>query len=234
MRRLRVALAVAGVCVVAAACSGSPKTSAPASSSSPSSSAPPPAPVAVSALEGLLLSPADINTALGATAMTSVKTRTAMSDDSSTVADQDCRAIDNPAEASPYAGSGWTSVSEQDLQEPGDQFTHVVRQAVVSFPSATAAAAFFDASTHRWPACANRQYTETQPGKPDAVWTVGPISVTASTLSNTQTWEGHNGWACQRALTVRNNVAVDVLACSYGPADTAVTIAHQIAAKIPT
>jgi hypothetical protein len=46
--------------------------------------------------------------------------------------------------------------------------------------------------------------------------------------------EGGNGWNCQRALTVRNNVAVDVMACSSGQGDFAVNIARQIANKVPT
>jgi hypothetical protein len=35
-------------------------------------------------------------------------------------------------------------------------------------------------------------------------------------------------------LTVANNVAIDVTACSGNPADSAVNIARQIAAKVPT
>jgi hypothetical protein len=58
---------------------------------------------------------------------------------------------------------------------------------------------------------------------------VGPIANTNGTLSTTDTLKGANGWACQRALTVSNNIAIDVAACSDNPADAAVNIAHQIA-----
>ena len=37
--------------------------------------------------------------------------------------------------------------------------------------------------------------------------------------------------SCERALTVANNVAVDVTAC-LGPPSAAISIAHQIAAKV--
>jgi serine/threonine kinase PknH len=237
MRRFTAA-AVAGVCVLAAACGGN-NSSAPAASSAKagaggSTTSTPPPPVAVSALDGLLLSPDQINTAMGATAMTVGQTYTRMADAGPNVADVNCRSVHNSAESSAFADSGWTALRGQQMQEPGDNFTHFVKQNVVSFPSATAAAAFFDASTHRWPACSNRQYTFTQSGQPNSVWTAGPISTTAGTLSTTTTEEGGNGWACQRALTVRNNVAVDIGACSYSPANSAVNIAHQIAAKIPT
>jgi hypothetical protein len=51
-------------------------------------------------------------------------------------------------------------------------------------------------------------------------------------LSSTRTQEGLRGWGCQRALTVANNVAVDVDSCSYSPDDSAVTVAQKIAAKV--
>jgi PknH-like extracellular domain len=66
------------------------------------------------------------------------------------------------------------------------------------------------------------------------VWTVGPVSNTNGTLSATRPQVGGNGWTCQRALTVANNVAIDVSACSYTQSDSAINIAHQIAAKVPT
>jgi PknH-like extracellular domain len=63
---------------------------------------------------------------------------------------------------------------------------------------------------------------------------VEPITVTTDTLSTTKTQEGGNGYASQRALTVRNNVAVDVTACSSTLLpDVAVNIAHQIAPRFP-
>jgi hypothetical protein len=41
-------------------------------------------------------------------------------------------------------------------------------------------------------------------------------------------------WTIQRALTVRNNVVIDVKAMSYSPSSQlAVDIARQIAAKVP-
>ncbi|WP_422226661.1 sensor domain-containing protein [Mycobacterium sp.] len=73
-----------------------------------------------------------------------------------------------------YAGSGWSASRLLNLQEPGDTWTHLVFQDVVLFSSARDADAFFTASAQQWPACANRQYTFTQAGKPSVV-TVGPV-----------------------------------------------------------
>jgi hypothetical protein len=53
-------------------------------------------------------------------------------------------------------------------------------------------------------------------------------------LSVTATQENSDGWACQRVLTVSNNVAIDTTLCSSNPADSAVNIARQIATEVPT
>ena len=97
------------------------------------------------------------------------------------------------------------------------------------FPSADDAARFFTASAQRWPACSNRQYHYIEPGKPDVVFALGPIANTNRTLSTTRA--SGDGWVCRRALTVSNNVAIDVAACPDQPADAAVNIADQIAPK---
>ena len=73
-------------------------------------------------------------------------------------------------------------------------------------------------------------------GLPGSLWDVGPISNTNGTLSTTATQQNANepGWACGRALAQRNNVLIDVNTCSADPADSAVNIANQIAARVPT
>jgi hypothetical protein len=213
MRRLTVALALASACIFVASCGTSKHP-----------------PVAAEALDGVLLSIAEIEIAMNAQGIAVNGTSTEMSDDGPSVPDKDCRFIDLPAETSVYNGSGSIAVRSQYLREPID-LVHQVWQAVVSFPSANDAARFFSASAQRWPACSNRQYHYiNDPGTPDTVWTVGQIANLSDTLSATRGTEG--GWACQRALTVSNNVAVDVAACSASPADAGVNIAHQIAAKV--
>jgi serine/threonine kinase PknH len=203
------------------------------------------APIAEAALDGLLLSPDQINTTMGSTEMTVTGLNhapTVMDDDIANVADAACRPLNGNLLASAYAGSGWTAFREQVLRDPGDQWIHDADQGVVLFASARDADAFFTASAQSWPACANRQYTYTQAaGRPDMVWSVGPVSNTNGTLSYGDTLQALNNWNsefCQRVVTVANNVVIDIETCSHNQSDSqsdaAVTIAHQIAAKIPT
>jgi hypothetical protein len=201
------------------------------------SSRAPATPVAAAALDGLLLSPDQINAAMGATAMRVTREDRGLADQSAKVQDKDCRTIQSAVETSAYAGSGWSATRGQRLEDGPDvdHDKNYMFQYVVSFPSADQAAAFFTASSQRWLACSNRSFTYTfnEPGTPDAVYHAGPVSNSNGMLTDTNTTEGSGGWACQRALTVANNIAIDIAACSFNPDDSAVNIAHQIAAKVP-
>ena len=151
MRQLTVALALASACIFIASCSSRPSP-----------------PVAVDALDGLLLSPAEINTAIGTTGILLNGTTSAvMSDNSANIPDKDCR-FNLPVQASVYDGSGWIATRGQYLSDS----SHGVSQAVVSFPSANDATRFLNASALRWEACPMRQWHYFDPGRPDKVWTV--------------------------------------------------------------
>jgi serine/threonine kinase PknH len=205
---------------------------------------PPPKPVEEAALQGLLLSPDQINTAMGATGMTVTPISPEMGDDSAEMADKACQSLEGAVMASVYARSGSTAFREQVLDKPGAPWPHL-DQGVVLFSSAHDASAFFATSAQSWLACSNREYTYTSKdsgGYAFLVWSVGPVSNTSRTLSATASVVGginRNHWkSCQRALTVANNVVIDVMACSQDQSDyrsdSAVNVAHQIAAKVPT
>lgn len=226
MRQSVAALAVAGAGILVAGCGGGSNHGKSSTTTTPALIAPP---VQERALDGLLLNPEQINAAMGAKDMTVTKTHTSMSDDSATMEPRECLAIDGAAQAQVFAGSGFTAERDQALQD-GDNFTHYVDQAVVLFPTVKQAAAFATASAQQWPAC--HEYRHTQSG---SQWTVSPVSNGNGVLSTTATEKEAKapGWACGRALVARNNVVVDVNTCSAKPADSAVTIANQIAGKIP-
>ena len=187
-----------------------------------------PRPLVERELAGLLLSPEQVNVAMGAAGMTVTNNQTSMSDNSATMAPQECLAIDGAAEAPVYADSGYRAERDQSLND-GDNFIHYLKQAVVLFPTVEKAGAFFDASAQQWPAC--HRYTHTQS---ESRWSVGPISNADRTLSTTATQYNASapGWGCERALTVRNNVIIDINTCSANPADSALKIADQIAANV--
>jgi hypothetical protein len=193
-------------------------------------------PVSVGALDGLLLDVSQINSELGATSMKVWYNAKAMWDWSKNVSDKNCLAIDGAAQDKVYAGTGWTAMRGQRLDDSVDDSKkrkHYAIQAVVAFPSAHDASAFFDASVQSWNSCSKRRFSDVAQGQPDTVWTVAGVNNDNGTLGTSQVQEGGDGWACQRALTVRNNIAIDIVTCAYSQSGSvAIDIATHIAAKV--
>lgn len=193
-------------------------------------------PVAVSELEGLLLSPDKVNSALGAKSMKVWVNAKSLWNWSSGVNDKNCLAIDGPAQEKVYAGSGWTAMRGQRIDDSVDgskKRDHYAIQALVAFPSARDADAFYDASVQSWSACSKRRFSDVTPGQPDTVWTVAGVTTDNGMLSTSEVQEGGDGWTCQRALTARNNVVIDIVTCAYSQVGSPATdIASQLAAKV--
>jgi hypothetical protein len=226
-------LLLAGVSILAVSCSSTVNGKAlAADNSGPITQTP----IAVSALDGLLLEPSQINRLVGATAMNVWFSAKAMWNWSSSINDKNCLAIDGPAQDKVYANTGWTALRGQRVDDSVDDSKkrdHYAIQAVVAFPSDHDASAFYHSSAQGWPSCANRRFSDVTPGQPDVVWTVGGVTNDNGMISSSQVQEGGDGWTCQRALTVRNNIAIDIVACAYSQTGSPATdIASRIAAKV--
>jgi hypothetical protein len=226
MRHSTASFAVAGLCILSAGCSVSSHVAKPLTTTTTSLI---PRPVVERELNALLLSPEQINPVMGANGIAVTEKHDVMSDDSATMQPRECLAIDGSAQARVYAGSGFTAVRDQALND-GDNFTHYAEQAVVLFPTAKQASIFFVASGLHWPTC--HKYTHIQSG---SEWTAGPVSSTDGTLSTIARQQNAKagGWACGRALVIKNNVVVDINTCSADPKNSAVDIANRIATKVP-
>jgi hypothetical protein len=244
MRQLTATVAAAAIGLLVGACHQGHQSS-PTSSSSADTPAKPP--VAEAALDGLLLSPAEIDAAMGVTGMATQQKADGMSDDSAKQWPNgwtwpgECLYAFAPAEGPIYVGSGFTAIRGQfdtgpGAKGPNDPGAPSATQAVVLYASSLDANAFYTNSSQSWAACANRQFTS--PGnanKPEAVWHVAPLSTNNGMLSTTVTMTMNAAGvsaACQRALTARNNVVIDTCTCGSNPGDTAVNMANQIAAKV--
>lgn len=179
-KQLAALAALVGACMLAAGCTNVVDgTAVAADKSGPLHQDP----IPVSALEGLPLDLSQINAALGATSMKVWFNAKAMWDWSKSVADKNCLAIDGPAQEKVYAGTGWTAMRGQRLDDSINDSK-------------------------------KRDHYN-------------------GMLSSSQVQEGGDGWTCQRALTARNNVTIDIVTCAYSQPDlVAIGIANQIAAKV--
>lgn len=244
--QLTAAVAIAATGILIAGCGGDNAGGA-ASSSTTTTSISPKTPLAQTALPDLMLSPNDIDTVLGVTGTTSDPPLTTLVEDPVKREDYtfpaECRYSTHAALTSVYADSGSTAVYGYHDQAPApagaDQLESPdVYQFVVLFASPEQAKAFFTTSAQRWPACADRQDTvPAAEGKPELHWKVGQVSNANAVLSTPVTLTViSNGnsvtMPCQRALTARNNVVIDVDACRKDVGDLGVRITNQIAEKI--
>lgn len=238
-------VAIAAAAMLVAGCGGGDKGGN--ASSTASTTAASKTPLAQTALADLMLSPNDIDSLLGVNGTTSDPPITALLEDPVHRADytfpSECKYTIHAALAPVYAGSGNTAVyGYHDLAPtaPGANplESPEVYQFAVLFATPDQASAFFTTSSQRWPACANRQDTvPANDTSPELQWKVGPVTNANGMLSTpvalTVNGNGTNAsTACQRALTVRNNVVIDVDACRKDVGDLAVNIANRIAAKV--
>ncbi|OBB66348.1 sensor domain-containing protein [Mycobacterium sp. 852014-50255_SCH5639931] len=248
MRQLITALATAAIGMLIAGCGNNDGGGAASSSTTTSTRAlSSNAALTKAQLPDLMLSPTEIDTALGVTGTSSDPPKTALEEDTAKRTNYtlpaECKYAIHAALEPVYADSGYTAVyGYHDLAPapPGanDLESADVYQFVVLFPLPDQANAFFTTSSQQWPACANR--LDTVPAddtNPELQWKVGPVANANGVLSTTVTLTvNRNGvnvtMPCQRALTVRNNVVIDVDACRKDAGDRGVSIANQIAGKV--
>lgn len=167
-------------------------------------------------LDAILLSADQINTVMGASGMRPGPIGRAPLHPTFTLSNPDCSGTLTVAEDSVYAGSGYTAVREQRLQEPGDNRQHLVGQAAVRFPSADRANDFVKSSADKWRACTTQTMTQTDAGGTTVRWVVGNLSG-----ADLRIMQGHShtdpadGWSCQHVLKAVSNIVLDSDACGY-------------------
>jgi serine/threonine kinase PknH len=197
----------------------------------PKPAPPPPDLIAANRLSGLLLSPSDINAIMGASSMEPSKPITSMDTSGVTLSSPDCQSGLYTSQEPVYAGTGYTGVSALVSAEPGDNNDHWLNQAVVLFPSTDKARSFLQNINEKWKGCAGKTVTVTNKGKTYR-WTFAQVIGEPPKIAMLETQEGADGWECQRALSVANNVIVDINACGYKITDQGTQVADKIIAKV--
>jgi len=197
----------------------------------PKPAPPPPDPIRADRLSSLLLSSSDINSAMGASKMEPGKPIVTMDTSPVTLSSPDCQGALYTTQDPVYAGTGYTGVSGLVASEAGDDYDHWVNQAVVAYPSAEKAKAFMQTSTDKWKSCSGKTVTVNNGGNTYR-WTFSQVTNTPPKIAVLDTQEGADGWACQHAMSLANNVVVDVNACGYHINDQASQINDKIVAKV--
>lgn len=194
----------------------------------PSATPAPPSPiVAADALPGLLLSPDQISQRLNAPGINPIDLVHTVLPGTTTPAN--CGGAFSPADGSSYNGSGFTGVAVQGLSTD----TVRVLQSVAAFPDPGGAKAFFDKQSADWSSCQSTHVTWSYQGQSTEVdLGVPAMAGDVMTLGSTSINKTGANKRCERALTPRGNVIVDVRVCSPDINSGGYGIASDIAAKI--
>jgi serine/threonine kinase PknH len=194
----------------------------------------PPDPIQSERLGALLASPQEVNGIMGSSGMQPGKPITQMDSSPVTVSPSECLGALYTTQDSVYAGTGFTGMNGVVSSEAGDNYDHWVNQAVVLFPSADKAKAFLQASADKWKGCANKTVSVTNTNKGKTYrWSFADITGEPPKFSVVEMQEAADGWGCERALGVANNVIADVNACAYHvDKDQAGQIVDKIVARI--
>ncbi len=67
--------------------------------------------------------------------------------------------------------------------------------------------------------CRNRWFVEVTPDRTTPLWIVADVVNDNGMPCSSAVQEGGDGWTRQRALTARNNVTIDIVACAYSQPD---------------
>src|SRR3954465_10353062 len=181
--------------------------------------APPPRPpelVPANALDGVLLTADQVDSAVGTTGMTAHPRVDVMSDHRNLLPNLNCLGIWQVNEAGVYGKDGWIALRQELLRSPDtDDWHSLVVQSVVNYPSTEAAHDFFSQSADRWSKCTNHNVNITLNDKPLPKWRRGELTKTDNQLAIPFTRGSANGVdSCQRVLAVDDNVIIDVQACT--------------------
>jgi hypothetical protein len=192
-------------------------------------------PLPVNRLTSLLLSDSQINTIMKTQGIKAYDISDHLTAASDKFGDPKCAGTLYSAQPSVYSGSGYTGASDQILKEftANNALNYFVEQTAVAYPTTEAAQTFVKGQSDLWKSCANTALPVTSTnsdGTPNnQSWSIADVKTDNDTISQVQTQEAANGWACQHSMRAVNNVVLDVSACSHSLSNEASDIAAKMA-----
>ena len=179
--------------------------------------------------DSLLLNAVAVAQITGATGLGVGGVSSQFADSAKRVSPPACAALYQPAEAQAYPNAtNVTTVVMSD--EKGGAATHLVQQSVVGYADATSASMEFVTIAATWSRCAGAPLTVKSSSGRSKNWTVGLPVPSNGDAVRVATNLGPGG-VCERALTNRAAIIVDVMSCALGGGDAAGQ-AGAIAAKV--
>ncbi len=177
-----------------------------------------------SALDNVLLTERAINDIANTSDLTVTATFEDLSDDADSLSDTECAGALFTSQETAYAGSGWTTVREEELENDSGTVTY---QTAVLFRTADRARDFVDASGRQWSDCANSSIARTIGDDDEQTidWEFGDFS-SDPILTLPSDPEGAN--TCQHAMAVYSNLVMESTVCGRRITDEAAQLVNQM------
>jgi hypothetical protein len=169
--------------------------------------------------ESLLLGADQVGTITRAAGLSVTGVSSQFADNSKRVDPANCVGAFQPAEADAYDGS--TNVTTVVIDDDrGGSAGHLIQQSVIGFADPAAAQKQFTTATTAWSQCAGRPIdVKTRSGRSNP-WLIGVPAPRRNGAVQVVANLGP-GVVCERAMTTRNEMVVDVMACAIGGGDAA-------------
>lgn len=146
----------------------------------------------------------------------------------------DCGGAPNAALPSAYERSGYLAIRTQEFfTEPGPDGQDSATQAVVAFPTSEAAEKYVALETSRWGNCKYKPVTIRNNGSDAFVRTILSPTTTNGVLTVSTQSKAYRGLGCQRGLSSRRNIVIDVQVCGPGGSAQAAELVSSIANRVP-
>ncbi|ORB66490.1 sensor domain-containing protein [Mycobacterium scrofulaceum] len=187
----------------------------------------------LSALPGVLLDVTTLNSMLGVSNLTpraDVSRNDTLAFSGGDNDHPECGGVHHPALQRELDNSGYLGVRIQAVSDPR-MTENIVDDGAIYYSTAKAANDFVDKQAQAWEKC-NGITLHPDPALHDGIWMVGTVANRGGMVSVINTQEGAEGWQCQRALTARNNVVIDVNSCGFNRNDQAIAIATRMADRV--
>lgn len=179
--------------------------------------------------DSLLLNADAVARLVGAAGMGVRGVSSQFADSSQRVTPADCAPLYQPAEATAYPHATNVTTVAMDDEKQGFA-TRLVQQSVVGYADASVARREFGAVAATWASCAGAKLTTKSASGKSKEWTMGLPAPSDQDAVRVVTNLGP-GAVCERALSTRAAIIVDVMSCALGGGDAAGQ-AGAVAAKI--
>ncbi|WP_156526222.1 sensor domain-containing protein [Mycobacterium adipatum] len=146
----------------------------------------------------------------------------------------ECGGVINPAMPDAYRGAPFKAIRLHEYHDTwGDIYEIGVTEAVVEFPDEQSARAFVTTEAGRWQKCKYDPVRLLSNGTSSWSRTILTPELNAGVLTVSTMSIEHSGLGCQRGLSSRSNIVIDVQICEPGGTSQAPQLISAIADRIP-